>query len=269
MTKRVYISADIEGITGVVHFNETDRAKSDDFSVFRKLMTKEVNAAIEGALAGGATDIVVRDAHGDARNILPLELHRSARLIRGWADTPLCMMEGIGDCFDAAMFVGYHAAADVPDATLKHTMSFRISEVRINDVLMAEAGLNALIAGMFGVPVIFIAGDQAVCEYATQTFGKIQTVSVKEGMGSAAINLHPEKANEEIKAGAERAMMNLQDFSPFFLEPPYRFTVRYRHEHSAFKAAFYPGTERLDNLTVRIVSENLRDCFHFFYFCMG
>ncbi|MBN1879852.1 M55 family metallopeptidase [bacterium] len=268
MGKRVFISADIEGVTGVVHFDETERHK-DDFTLFRKLMTGEVNAAIEGAIEGGADDIVVRDAHGDARNILPEELHKQARLIRGWADSPLGMMEGIDEHFDAAMFVGYHAAADTPDATLKHTMSLRISDVRINDIPMAEAGLNALIAGMFNVPLIFIAGDKAVCEYSRHIFGPLETVAVKEGMGSAAINLHPESSRELIRLHAAEAMRRLNTFRPFHVEPPYDFMVRYRHEHLAYKAQFYPGVKRVDNTVVLFTAQDLKDCFTFFYYCAG
>ncbi|MBN1297393.1 M55 family metallopeptidase [bacterium] len=264
--KRVFISADIEGVTGVVHFHETEREK-DDYGIFRRLMTGEVNAAITGVLDAGADDVVVRDAHGDARNILPEELNPAARLIRGWADTPLCMMEGIGACFDAVVFIGYHAAADVPNATLKHTMNLRIAEVQVNGILMAEAGLNALIAGMFDVPVICIAGDQAICDYAKRTFGEIEVVAVKDGIGSAALNLHPEKTRDLIRTGARRGLERLAEFTPFKPDPPYEFVVRYRYEHSAFRAAFYPGVERLDNVRVRFASDDLMACFHFFYFC--
>lgn len=269
MSKKIYISADIEGVTGVVHFDETMRSKSDDFSVYRKLMTTEVNAAIEGALAAGATDIVVRDAHGDARNILPGELHKKARLIRGWADTPYCMMEGIDRGFDGVIFVGYHAAADTPNATLKHTMTFRIAEVTINGILLAEAGLNALIAGIYDVPVLMLAGDDAACNYAASTFPDIQTVAVKEGMGAAAISVHPEVACEEIRKTAEKAVSDIASIKPFKPQKPYQFKVRYRSEHSAFKAAFYPGVERMDNTTVVYRSDSLKACFQFFYFCQG
>lgn len=268
MGKRVFISADIEGITGVVDFKETEKNK-DDFSVFRKLMTGEVNAAIEGALESGADTIYVRDAHGDARNILPEDLHQRARLIRGWADSPLCMMEGLDDSFDAVMFVGYHAAADTPDATLKHTMTLRIAEVHVNGILMAEAGLNALIAGMFDVPAVFIAGDRAVCDYATKTFPGIETAAVKHGLGTAAVNLHPKEARRIIHEGARDSLNRLPKIPPFKPEPPFEMIVRYRYEHSAYKASFYPGVDRLDNVSVRYRSDSLMDCFCFFYYCQG
>jgi D-amino peptidase len=268
MGKKIYISADIEGITGVVHFDEVERNK-DDFGMFRKFMTREVNAAIKGALDAGADEIIVRDAHGDARNILPDELHRSARLWRGWADTPLSMMEGIDDSFDAVMFVGYHAAADIPDATLKHTMSGRVAEVRLNNILMAEAGLNAVMAGLFNVPVIFISGDRAVCEYSKQTFTDIETVSVKDGKGAAALSIHPEAACELIRKHAAKSMMQLDTYTPFQPTSPYTFNVRYRREHSAFRAQFYPGATRPDSNTISFKSDNLMDCLTFFYYCMG
>jgi len=268
MTLRIYISADIEGVTDLVHFDETERKKSD-FDIARNLMTSEVNAAIEGALEAGATDIVVRDAHGDARNIIPEKLNKAAQLIRGWADTPYCMMEGISEHFNAVMFVGYHAAAETPDSTLKHTMTLRVAEIRVNGILMAEAGLNALIAGMFNVPTILITGDKSVCDYARETFSGIETVAVKEGIGAAAINFHPEISRQKIKAGAIAALSRISEFEPFILSKPYEFVIRYRYEHSAFKASFYPGAERINNTTIRFISDELKDCFQFFYFCQG
>jgi len=268
MPKRIFISADIEGITGVVDFKETEKNK-DDYRTFRKLMAGEVNAAVEGALEAGIDECYVRDAHGDARNILPEALHRKTRLIRGWADTPLCMMEGIDDSFDAVMFIGYHAAADTPDATLKHTMSLRISEVRLNGILLAEAGLNALIAGMYNIPAVFIAGDRAVCDYAANTFPGIETVAVKHGMGTAAVNMHPAEARRIIYEGARKSIEKPHPPAPFRPDPPYEMIIRYRYEHSAYKAAFYPGTERLNAMMIRFQSDHLMDCFRFFYFCQG
>jgi len=183
---------DMEGITGVAVFDETGKP-DDDYDKFRKIMTEETNAAVEAAIEAGATEIVVKDAHGSARNILPDLLHKDAKLLRNWSDGPLLMMEGIDASFDAAMFVGYHAKAQTPNAPMKHTMSARtIADFRINGISMAEASLNALIAGMFDVPVIFISGDKAICDYSKSTFKKIETVAVKEGIGKAILSIHPD-----------------------------------------------------------------------------
>ncbi len=265
---KVYISVDIEGVTGVVHWNETEHGKAD-YDFFRKIMAKETNAAVEAAFNSGATEVIVRDAHGSGLNILPDQLHKEAKLIRNWADSPLCMMEGIDETYDAVIFVGYHAKSQTPDATLKHTMSFKIADLEINGVSMPEAGLNGIIAGMFDVPVIFLSGDKAICDFMNQTWTPLETVAVKEGIGDACITLHPEKSYELISAGVTRAMKNRDRFKPFKPDPPYNFTITYRNESSAQKARWYPGTRRLSPVKIEYKSDNLMDCLKYFYFCQG
>ena len=144
---KVFISVDMEGVSGLINWDETAQG-GPDYPLFRKLMTAEANAAIAGALEAGATEIVVRDAHDSARNILPDELRPEARLIREW-NGPLSMMEGIDKTFDAVVFIGYHARAGTPDAVLKHTMSLSLFDVILNGVRLPEAGWNAAIAGYF------------------------------------------------------------------------------------------------------------------------
>ena len=175
---KVFISADIEGVTGVIHWNDTDQKSKGDYEYFRQLMTDEVNAAIEAALESGFNDIMVRDAHGSGLNILPSKLNENARLIREWADSPFMMMDGIDDTYQAVIFIGYHAKANTPNATLKHTMNTRVADVKINNVSMAEAGINALIAGYFNVPVVFIAGDKAICDYSKELCGGTHLESI-------------------------------------------------------------------------------------------
>ena len=143
---KVFISVDMEGIAGLVNGEETSRT-GKDYDYFRAIMTAEANTAIEGAAAAGATDIVVRDGHGSARNILPDMLDRRARLVRDWSGGPLGMMEGIDETFDAVLFVGYHAKAGTADAILDHTWSGNVADIFINGVSLPEAGFNGLIAG--------------------------------------------------------------------------------------------------------------------------
>ncbi|MCH8254506.1 MAG: M55 family metallopeptidase, partial [Gemmatimonadetes bacterium] len=200
---KVFISVDMEGITSVTNREDASRS-GKDYDYFRRIMTKEANAAIEGALAGGATEIVVRDSHGSARNLLPDLLNESARLIRDWSGGPKGMMEGIDQSFDAAIFIGYHAKAGTPDALLEHTSSGNVMDFAINGVSMPEMGYNALIAGSYGVPVVFVAGDKPLCEQAMGLLGNVETVAVKEGIGAAALSLHPEVAHARIRSGVER-----------------------------------------------------------------
>jgi len=240
---KVFISVDMEGITGVVHWEEVSRT-GKDYDYFRAVMTRETNAAIEGALAAGATEIIVRDSHGSARNILPELLDRNARLLRDWSGSHMSMMEGIDESFDAVLFIGYHARAGTPNALLEHTSSGNVTNVSVNGVSLPEAGYNALVAGNFDVPVVFTAGDRAICTQVTELFGEVETVAVKEGMGGAALNLHPEVARDRIRAGVERALSNIDRFQPYKLTAPYTLVVTLKDEKLVHNGSFYPGVER-------------------------
>lgn len=241
---KVLISVDMEGITGVVSADECNPKAGDDYPYFRRIMTLEANAAVEGALAAGATEVVVRDAHGSGRNILPDLLHKGARLIRDWSFGPKEMMEGIDETFGAAVFIGYHASAGKPDAILEHTWSGRITSVTINGVTLPEAGLNALIAGHFNVPVVFISGDQAVCDQARILFGRIEAVAVKKGIGAATLSLHPEVAGQMIKEGVEKAVRARAEYKPYKLTPPYRLVLTLKDEKLVDNGQYYPGAKR-------------------------
>ncbi len=256
---KVLISADMEGIAGVVASEECNRRVGDDYQYFRKIMTLEVNAAIEGALAAGATDIIVRDAHDTGRNILPDLLNKRARLIRDWSLGPKEMMEGIDDTFAAAVFIGYHAKAGTPDAVLKHTWSGRVSDVKINGISLPEAGLNALIAGHFNVPVVFVSGDQAVCDQVKRLFGDVESVAVKQGIGAAAICYHPEVACELIKPGVEKALRNRGNVKAYRLTPPYRLVLTLKDEKMVHNGEFYPGAKRTGDWELTFESGDLME----------
>ena len=256
---KVLISVDMEGITGVVSADECNRRVSDDYAVFRKIMTLEANAAVEGALAAGATDIVVRDAHDTGRNILPDLLHKSARLLRDWSFGPKEMMEGIDDTFSAAVFIGYHARAGTANAILEHTWSGRITDVRINGVSLPEAGLNGLIAGHFNVPVVFISGDRAVCDQAKALFGEIESVAVKEGIGAATLSLHPEVAAGMIKAGVEKAIRNRANYKPYKMMPPYKLVLTLKDEKMVDNGQYYPGAKRTGDWELTFESGDLME----------
>ena len=241
---KVFISVDMEGITGVVNWEDVSR-DGKDYEYFRKIMTKEANAAIEGALAAGATEILVRDSHGSARNILPEMLNSNAKLLRDWSGGFKSMMEGIDKTFDAVIFIGYHAKAGTPNAILEHTMSSRnITDVSINGISLPEAGINALIAGYYNVPVVFIAGELAVCQQAKKLIGEIESVAVKEGIGNAALNLHPEVVREKITEEVKKALLNLRKYKPYKLNPPYKLVLKLKNEELVHEKSFYPGAKR-------------------------
>lgn len=218
---KVLISVDMEGIAGAVNWEDV-RRDGKDYDYFRLIMTKETNAAIVGAIAAGAREIIVRDSHGSARNILPEELDRRALLLRDWSGDYKSMMEGVDESFDAVICVGYHAKAGTDNAIMDHTMSSRkIEDVSINGISLPEIGINALIAGMYDVPVIFVAGDQAICDQAKSLFGDIETVAVKKGIGEASLGLHPEAARNAISLGVKKALTNLDKYKPYKMPGPY------------------------------------------------
>jgi D-amino peptidase len=241
---KVFISVDMEGVTGVVTSEECDPKAGDDYQYFRRIMSLEANAAAEGALAAGATEVWVRDAHSSARNILPDLLDKRTKLLRDWSGGPKSMMDGIDGTFDAAVFVGYHAKAGTPDAVIEHTMTGRITDAKINGISLPEAGINALIGGYYNVPVVFVAGDKAICDQAKQLFGEVETVAVKEGLGAASLSLHPEVAREKIKAGVESALRNVGKYKPYKLASPYKLVLTLKDEKMVYNGQFYPGAKR-------------------------
>jgi D-amino peptidase len=260
---KVFISVDMEGVSGVVNWDDVT-VGGTDYGLFRRLMTAETNAAIEGALAAGATEIVVRDAHDTGRNILPDLLRPEAQLIRDWSYGPLSMMEGLDKTFDAVIFIGYHARASTPDAVLKHTMTTKLLDVVINGKKMPEAGINGLIAGMFDVPVVLISGDKAIAAQAKELFGDIETVIVKEGIGTAEKGIHPDKAQALIRQKTTAALKRVKDFKPLKFTAPYTLDVSFADEAGAQKASWIPGAVRKDEHTVGFTAGTVMDLIKLF-----
>jgi len=261
---KVFISVDMEGISGVVHWEDVSR-DGKDYNLFRTIMTEETNAAIQGAFAAGATEVVVRDAHGSARNIIPTKLDKRAVLIRDWSGYPEGMMDGIDDSFDAVIFVGYHAMAGTPDATLDHTnSSSKINESSINGIDLPEAGWNALIAGYHDVPVCFVTGDQAICEQVTELFGNVETVATKKGYGNAAICLHPNVAHDKIRKGVTKSLKNLDSYKPYNLQAPYTLELRLFQEKLALDAEQFPGVTRKNAWTVQYTGDDMMEVIKVF-----
>ncbi len=265
MNYKVLISVDMEGITGVIDWCETS-GSDPDYQYFRKIMTQETNAAIEGAIEAGASEIVVRDAHDNARNIIPDLLHEEAKLLRAWSSGPYGMMEGIDDSFDAAICIGYHAKAGTPNAILKHTMIGSILDLKVNNISLPELGWNGLIAGFHNVPIIFISGDKAVCDQANNLFSEIKIFVVKYGIGTAALNLHPQKTQQKIKEGVKDALQKINYFNPLKYDSPYTIELYFKNEEQAFRASWYPAVKRIGDLGVALTCNDFLDCMRFFLF---
>ncbi|MFC2166475.1 M55 family metallopeptidase [Acidobacteriota bacterium] len=233
---KIFISVDMEGIAGVIQGSDCSTS-GKDYDYFRKIMTLETNAAIEGALAAGATEVVVRDGHGSKTNILPDMLHKKARLLRGVTTKPENMMLGIDDTFDAVLFIGYHAKAGTEEGVLAHTSSGNVIDLSVNNVSLPEAGYNALIAGLHDVPIVFLAGDNWICQQAKNLFGEITTVETKVGMGRAELGLHPEVVRDLIRLEVTKAVKDLGKFKPYKLNPPYTMVLKVRNEKELYEGA--------------------------------
>jgi D-amino peptidase len=253
---KVFISVDMEGIAGLVTSAETG-ASGPDYGYFRRVMSAEANAAVLGAFDAGATEVVVRDSHGSARNILPDMLDPRARLIRDWSGGPKWMMEGIDASFDAVVFIGYHARAGTPNAVIDHTDNGNVVDFAINGVTLPEAGINALMAGSYDVPVVFVAGDQAICDQVTDLFGNIATVATKEGIGGASNGLHPDSANALIRAGVAEAVRDRSQYEPFTMTTPYTLVLKLKREASVYNGSFFPGAIRTGDWELTFTSDDI------------
>lgn len=267
---RVYISVDMEGIGGVNHPHPTDPADRR-YAVSVELMVGEANAAIEGALAAGATDILVNDSHWNMYNLLPEALHPSARVLQGqkaWS-----MVAGAqpgadgGPAFDVALFVGYHARAGHPRGTIAHTYTGRPVETRLDGRPTGEYGLNALILGAWGIPVGLVAGDDALAQEVEAWLPWAERVIVKDADGgNSAISPHPSVARERVRAGAEAAVRAAAAGSLRTLElaRPIIIEVDYPRGVIADHAAIAPGAERVGDRTVRYASDDPVDAYRGF-----
>lgn len=261
---KVYISADMEGVSGVVDPSQTDPALPE-YARARKLMLGEVNAAVEGALAAGADEVLVNDSHWNMRNLMIEDLHPAAVLLSG-APKPFSMMTGIDSTFDAAFFMGYHARAGSAAASIDHTYNGPdiVQDVWLNGVAIGEYGLNGALAGYFGVPVALITGDQTVCAQAKELLGEhVETVVVKEAIGRAAAkNLHPSHVHDLIRAGAERALK--QRHEPFVVKPPITLRLALARTLQAERCVLIPNVKRIAPRVVEFTLDDYAAVFNLF-----
>jgi D-amino peptidase len=236
---KVFISVDMEGLAGVVAGADVSPT-GPDYGHFRAIMAAETNAAVEGAFRAGATEVLVRDSHGDKRNLLPADVDPRARLLRGASTGPKNMMEGIDSTFDAVVFIGYHAKAGTPNAILEHTSTGNVIDFSINGVSLPEAGYNALTAGLYGVPVVFIAGDRAVVDQVRGLLGPIRAVAVKEEINDATLGLSPARAQEAIRREVEQAIRERARARPYRIPGPYTMVLKVMQER-----ALHPGAQKV------------------------
>lgn len=241
---RVFLSVDLEGVTGVTDVNEMSAGR-DAYASAQRLMTADANAAIEGALAGGADEVVVCDSHNQARNLLVEELHPAAVLVRGQFK-PARMMEGLDASFAAALFVGYHARAGSDPGVLNHTwIGKELIDVRIGGEPAGELHLNALVAGAHGVPVVLVTGDDVACREAEGVVAGVRTVAVKRAIDRfAAAVEHPSRTGPRIRAAAEEAVRARTEIDPLRVEGPVELAVEWASTHVAKACSLIPGVEQ-------------------------
>ncbi len=258
---RVYVSVDMEGIAGVSHPKPTGRT-DNEYPAAAELMTAEANAAIEGALAAGATEILVNDSHGGMYNLRPLALHPAARLLQGqkaWSMIAGAEPREGAPAFDVALFIGYHARAGHPTGTIAHTYTGGPTETRLNGRPTGEYGFNALALGAWGIPVGLVAGDDALAAEVTAWLPWAERVVVKDSHGThAAASLHPTRAQDLIRAASTTAVERARAGELRLLEvdPPVVIEVDYRRALEADYAAIPPPAERIGDRTVRHAADD-------------
>ena len=240
--KKVYISVDMEGISGIAGSDQLS-ADGREYGRSRKLMAEDTNAAIRGALAGGATDILVNDSHGSMRNLLPEDLHPRARLI-SHSFKRVGMVEGLDDTFDAVMFIGYHAKADTPGGLFAHTGSGVLRDVRVNGRSVGEGGLNALMAAWYGVPVVLVTGDDVAVKQVQEDAPNARGVVVKRALNSRAVELRSlDSARRDIEAVARDAVAAAKRLPPQRAKE-YRVEMQFRDVAIPEVASGLPEIER-------------------------
>lgn len=238
---KIFVSVDMEGITGLPDYTFVDSSKHN-YERSRRIMTQETNAIIEGALAKGATEILINDSHSKMNNILVEELHPEASLITGDVK-PYSMVQFLDHTYDGAIFSGYHARAGMP-GVMSHSMIFGVRTMYVNDVEIGELGFNAYVAGHYGVPVILVAGDDGAARDAKELIPNITTAIVKESISRSAVKtLTPAKAHALLKEKVAEAIDNRHQVAP--LVPPKNPVLRieFTNYGQAEWAALMPGTE--------------------------
>lgn len=258
MSLSVFISVDMEGIAGITTLRQTIRG-TDDYTWAREIMTEEANAAIAGAFDSAARKVIVSDSHGDMGNLLPHKLDQRAELVQGTPKVPYSMMTGIEEELDCAIFVGYHAGAGTPDSIMAHTYTGFVSDLRVNGDAWNETHLNAALAGTFGVPVGFVAGDRACCDQAKERLPWIKTVAVKESFGDrVGRSMSPTKARAAIRGLVRDVVKNTERLEVWKPDGPYTLELDLVNTAVTDLCALSPGTERTAPRTVSFETDDFR-----------
>lgn len=259
---KVFISADMEGITGISSLKQISSGGAE-YGTARHWMTDDVNAAVAGALEGGASEVVVRDAHGSAINIMPDRLHPAARLVAGWSPT-LDMLQGLDNSFGVAFFVGYHPGPPAAGGVLSHTYSMAlIREITINGISAGESLINAVQAGTLEVPVGLLTGEKGLRDEIAPVLGEALFVQTKTGFGWQSAMLKPMgECREQIRSAASAAVKRcLQGVGFPVYQPalPVRARIDYHRAEACLASRLVPGVEMIDTRSIWLAADTAED----------
>ena len=256
---RVYISADMEGIAGISKWDETIKGKQD-YERYREQMSREVAAACEGAIEAGADYILVKDAHEDGKNLLHELLPRNVKVISGWSNHPYCMVEGLDESFDAAIFIGYHCGAATNGSPLAHTLyPNRIKNITINGENADEFLIHAYACQMIGVPIAAVSGDGELMRRVRAFDSQIKTIALQEGFGGAMVSIHPDLAIERIRRGVKKSLTEGEMKAEKKLPETFEMVIEFKNHAEAYKFSFYPNAEQINEYCMRYVSNQYMD----------
>jgi D-amino peptidase len=263
---RVYISSDMEGVAGVCAWEQVDaRTHNPDYPIYRRYYTQEVLSAIEGARAGGATDVLVNDGHGPMRNLLLDDLPDDVRIVFG-NRKPFSMVQDADGGFGGAFFLGYHGAAGAEDAVLCHTYTPSVVyEVRLNGLPCSEATINAALLGYYGVPLLLVTGDRTTIEEVRAQMPWVRGVAFMDSIGNrAAASMTPAAARRAIRSAAQEAVRDAASARLFRFEPPIVLDVQLVSAAQAHLVATIPSFERTGSRSVRFVQDDFAVVFKAF-----
>jgi len=265
--KKLFLSADIEGTCGIADWKETE-LESPQGAYFRAEMTKEVVAACEAALAAGAEEILVKDAHSTGRNIDPSALPEQVKILRSWTRDPQVMMAGLDSSFEGTLFTGYHSAAGSDGNPLAHTMNGGNVWVKINGVPASEFLINSYTSISLGVPVLFLSGDEALCSFAESLGWGMKTASVSKGMGNASISVHPAVAQRLIREGVAAALADPPTAAKQYIPRRFEVEIRFKEHCLAHRGSFFPGAQKLGSHEVAFSAPSWREALVFLFFVL-
>jgi D-amino peptidase len=262
---KVLMMTDLEGVAGVVTFDQDSYSTGKYYETAKRLLTAEVNAAVDGLLEAGAEEVLVLDMHGPG-GIWFEDLHPRAKLMHGRPLAPQATRDAVYRTYDVSVIVGQHAMAGVADGDLAHTQSSQtIDTYTLNGKPIGEIAQWALYCGTLGVPVIFLSGDHAACREIEALIPGITTAAVKQGLSrTSAITLSKEAARDLIRTQIRAALEGhrADPIPPLVWEPPYVLEKRFFHTHTADQAEGQPGVERVDSQTVRLRSDSILDLIY-------